>query len=207
MNKELASYIKARRKDGMGDKELLTVLVEAGWPKDLAAKHLHHDVPEPPHPKHGALNAGSYPVEYIIMLLALWASAVSLGMGLYYLTFVTGGYGDGAFSAAATAVLLVSLPIYTFLFFRLKKLEKKQPSLKNNRLRAFGIYAALAVTIVTAAGHIIWSIYSMLGGSNYYGEVQVEEHVVRDIARIAIVLIIAVPIWIYYSRELKGSAE
>ncbi len=212
MNKELEEFIQTKRQKGISDSHISSTLIAAGWSKELIDAHLQPgsvEDPVPLPPVHASarhtstsFKYGTYGVEYIVMLLSLWIAAVAFGASLFYLISPNSGmYGTGElFSAASTAALLVNLPIYTLLFFRLKRQEKKSPLLRQNILRYIGIYIALISTFLTAVGHIIWNLFILMGGDGY------NEHKhssVTEILHILIILAIAVPIWIYYSRELR----
>ena len=72
--------------------------------------------------------------------------------------------------------------------------------MRQNILRYIGIYIALIITFLTAVGHIIWNIYILMGGDGYS---ESKHSSATEILHILIILAIAAPIWIYYSRELR----
>lgn len=220
MNQDLEAYIDIKRQHGATDEQIKDILLAAGWDHKMVDEHLHapHDeVPTPAVTRKKTVskprNSGTYGLEYAIMMIALLIVASGLGYAISYVVDSTNDtysfYGDGSLlSAAITASLIVSLPIYTFLFFRTSRQEVKAPSLRENIVRKISIYAALIITFLTTIGHIMWSVFMIISGgfSSYYSyESDSNYSPGDDIVRAVVVLLIAAPIFAYYYRELRKS--
>lgn len=214
MNPELQNYIEKKRAEGTSDEQIKANLVAAGWDATLVQSALRSDkqddVPAPPpvtrpvfKPQEDKVESGSYGVEYIIMMLSLWIAAGSLASLMHY---VVGMFGaddgladlDYIFNAAATAGLLVSLPVFTFLFFRLHKQEAREPRIKNNGSRKLSIYAALIIAFLTAIFQVIWGVFALMSS---------DSKPFIEVANIAVTISVAGPIIFYYLRQIRGAKK
>ncbi|HSX48587.1 MAG TPA: DUF5671 domain-containing protein, partial [Candidatus Nanoarchaeia archaeon] len=153
MNQGLANYIDKARQTGASDQDILEMLVEAGWAKPVAQAALKGESllpPPPPPPSNATASPGpAAPVavvtslstrgfEYWIMFLSMGILAGSLGWVLHSLTdgvFSGGGSFYEAGVSVASAALLVALPVFAFMFLRLKKAELSEVALHNDASR------------------------------------------------------------------------
>lgn len=128
---------------------------------------------------HRRLRSGLAPVvqsfstrglEYIIMFIAMGVAALALGSLLHStvntLLGSTASYGtsDGVVSLA-TAALIVALPIFGFLFLRLKRAEQTEPELRHDPSRKRAIQLTLVITFLIGLGNIIYFLYNLMSGS------------------------------------------
>lgn len=170
------------------------MLVGSGWDKavvDAAIKGVSLPPPPPP-PPGSAAAAATMPAsppptgtagpaapiavvtslstrgfEYWIMFLSLGIVASSLGWVLHSMTdgFVSGGgsfYESGV--SIASAALLVSLPVFAFMFLRLKKAELSDPALHHDASRRRAVQLTLIITFLIGISKIIWYMYSLFNG-------------------------------------------
>jgi len=109
--------------------------------------------------------------EYFILFFSMWIVAGSLGFIVTdliasWLNHSSGGtIGKVAFSFAAAAVI-VTLPIYSVLFLRLKRAELKNPQLRYDNSRRRAIQLTLIVTFVIGVSDLISYLFVLLNGSN-----------------------------------------
>ena len=105
-------------------------------------------------------------VEYLFMSICLWIGAGSL-TGLL-LSLVNGMTGFAALSFPVST-LLVTLPIFAFLFLRLKKAELAQPSLRldasKRRLSQITQLLAFIVCLVNLIT-LVYLLMNMVGGED-----------------------------------------
>ncbi len=238
MNQELKDYIQRKRADGVSDEQISTNLIAAGWPEEMISNsikaNLDDDVPPPPAPllqqqnttsTHSAaitandnddINDGSFGVEHLIMMLSLWIAVGSFSGLLHTLleSTVNPGTVDAAASSGispvATAGLLVSLPVFTFLFFRTRREEERNFLLKRNKLRRFGIQAALVIAFLTAICHIGWGIYNLMSGggdSSYDSYNDPTNSPAIEVGHILITLALASGVILYFQRQIRKEAR
>ena len=205
---EINDYINKKRSEGLSDADISTKLIAAGWSQaqvSAALTGVEDDVPRPPE---GVPHPGQQPVtvvqtfstrglEYIIMFISLYVTASSIGLLLHDMVsalFNSADYNDYGYSSMATASLIVSLPIFTVLFLRLKKAELNDPTIKNDPSRKRAVQLTLVVTFITGLIKIISYIYSLmnLGGGEF------ETSPVQDLLDTIITLGIAGGIFAYY---------
>lgn len=221
MNQQLKDYIEKKRAAGATDEQISTNLIAAGWASDMVHAALQAneqiDVPPPPPPvmpvtqsspvvepqrqtvtlPESSVQSSGYAAQYVIMLLSLWIGAVSLTQLLRYAVGVFGPDDDlvevtSIFNIIWSAALIITLPIVTFLFLRLKTREIKDSRLKQNGIRKFGVYAALVIAILAVLIQILWSVLAMSNGGNIFG-------LVTDIT---ITLLVTGPIIGYYLHDV-----
>lgn len=229
---ELVSYIKKARTKGKDDETIRHNLLLAGWDKDAVEGGLGADldddeVPKPPttaakkttskEPLAVVQTFSPRGFEYIIMFIALGVTALSLGSILHDVaTMIISGTASDlvAFSPMASAGLIVALPIFAFLFLRLKKLEQLEPKLKFDTSRRRAVQLTLIVSFIIGVGRLIWYIYQLLeanAGTNLrYGyEVTppAAEVMLLNTVHALITIVIAGSIFAYYWRDLQHKEE
>lgn len=139
-------------------------------------------------------------MEYSIMFVSLLASAVSLGAVLHSLvgTFFLDNdnldvvYNSGFQSFFATA-LVFFLPVFVYLFIRLKKMEQKDPQIKADPSRRKWMQFTQLITFLVGAGYIISFLYTIFNGET--------ESIAKHIINALISVMIAGSIFIYYWRD------
>lgn len=116
----------------------------------------------------------SYGLEYLIMLISLGVLAISLGSMLNAVVDLaaskSGSLVSAIFDPYAEAALIVSLPIFAYLFLRLEAREESHPSFLTDSSRRRGIQIILLISFIVFVGELISYIGTLLGsGSDSYG--------------------------------------
>lgn len=126
---------------------------------------------QPLHPQDNPLNPvpvvnvlSTRGVEYAFLTISLFVFAGSL-IGIL-LVLVNGAFNFAALSFPISA-LLIALPVFAFLFLRLKKLELQNPERKldpsKRRWTQFTQIVAFIVTLFTLVG-VVFGVMSRIGG-------------------------------------------
>lgn len=108
-------------------------------------------------------------LEYLITFISLWVAAMSLASVLHSLIDTLIGNGDSFYEGIATfasSALLVSLPIFTFMFLRLKKRELGEPAIRTDPSRKAAVQLTLIITFVIALGRTAFWIYQLMNVGN-----------------------------------------
>lgn len=216
MNPQLLSYIKAARDKKQTDDKIEASLVGSGWPADQVKAALSSDpdlpVPPPPPTSSQMPSVGSIgqPInvvhtsttrgfEYIIMFIALWIAAVCFGGMLHnVVSSWFGGSGDAA-STIYVSGLVVSLPIFAFLFIRTKKVELKDQTILKDPSRRRAMHFTMTLAFLAGVGHIAFYVYTLLGGGGDYGSGGFE-----NLAHMLVTVLIAGGIFFYYWHDEHG---
>jgi hypothetical protein len=105
-------------------------------------------------------------VEYVFLTFTLFTGA--FGLASAFLSLVN-GKADFSVLAFPTATLLVSVPIFAYLFLRLKKMELYQPDLKldpsKRRSTQFTQIFSFIICLFTLIG-LVFAILSSIGGQS-----------------------------------------
>lgn len=184
------------RKQGVSDDDIKKSLASSGWRQDeitnLFAQGENSLLPPPPphtlatgNPKNDQPIAvvqryTTVGIEYAVMFLALGFAAISLGVLLHELAdawFFGDPTDESASMAGVTA--LVTLPIFTTLFMRLKRRENAEPAVRSDASRRKGVQLTLLVSFIWGIWTVIYYLYSLVnslsGGVpdySYYYETQ-----------------------------------
>lgn len=130
-------------------------------------------------------------VEYLMMSLVLWLIAVSLIWGLLSVVNYTASFSILAFPAS---LLIVCLPIFAYLFLRLRKAELANPSLRlePSKRRMTQITQVLAfLTCLTNLIVFVYSLMQRIGGES-------QGSIVKSILSLLVVLLVAGGLLVYY---------
>ncbi len=187
MNAGLRQYIEDARSKGHPDDRIRRDLLAAGWGSAAVDDGLASDgdlaVPPPPPGAAADKPAAGHPdhlvkvvpfrstagLEYLIMFISLWAVAMSLAAVLHSLVDgllnASGSFYD-TIATFSQAALLVSLPVFAFLFLRLKKTELAKPEIRRDTNRKNAVQLTLLVTFIIGLGKTIFYIYSLLNSGN-----------------------------------------
>jgi hypothetical protein len=133
-------------------------------------------------------------VEYVFLIFALIVGSISLGAVIISLI---NGHSDFNSLAYPTAALIVSVPVFAYLFLRLKKAELLNPAMatdpsKRRSTQFIQIYSYI-ICFLTLVG-IIAEVFSKISGS-YKGSI------LKLILDAIVVLVIAGGILVYYWRD------
>lgn len=227
MAETIEAFIKQARDKGLDDAEIRTRLSAGGWSdSDINAGLDDLVVPLPPttaNPPafHNQVHS-SQPIavvnnlsvrgfEYMVMFITLLTTAFSIGSLAH--TFVndifskasdTYSYGDvNSFGTFAVTLLIVSFPIFTYMFLRLKKAELADPTLRKDPSRRKLTQFTQLITFLFGMGYVIYFIYALLtpDRGSYYGGVDNSPSVVEQLLHTLITLVIAGGIFVYYWRD------
>lgn len=227
MSDTLAEFIKKARSKGLDDQQIKSKLVQGGWTDQQAADALDDlIVPPPPHTMaspvpHAAFGlhnqSADKPIavvqnlsvrgfEYAIMFLTLWSVAISiivlaLSAVSDFFNKAEGSYTYGQGNTANAffiTVLIVSFPIFAFMFLRLKKAEFEDPALKQDQSRRKLVQITQLLGFITAMGFTIYFIYSLISPNDVSsGSPSALERLLDTLVAIAV----AGGIFMYYWRE------
>ncbi len=114
--------------------------------------------------------------EYIIMFISLYISASAIGNLLH--NFVNSVFADTSSSnnyyssysngdtlvSYASSALIVALPVFCWLFLRLKKAELADPTLKRDPSRRKAVHLTLVITFLIGIFKLIGYFFSLLNG-------------------------------------------
>ncbi len=208
-NKDLENYITAARGKSISDQTLKEKLLKSGWPEQEITAALTPvktddlDLPPPPVP-HFSLWVT---FQYIILFITLYVSATSLGGILHHAVdnFIPdslnqseeyGGlffwYYDSLLKGYLAGIL-VTFPVFAFLFIRLRQQLIQQPGVRNLKARKDLIYVTLVVTFIIMISHLIGTVYGFLNGTA----------TLRSLGHLGVNFLIAGSIFWYLLQEVK----
>lgn len=134
-------------------------------------------------------------VEYVFMTIALFTGASAL---ISILIALVNGKTDFDVLEFPTAMLVVSLPIFAWLFLRLKKAEVNQPSLRlepsKRRSTQFIQIASFVVCLFTLIG-LLTAIFAKMSGASDGGSM------IKIILDALVILVVVGGILAYYWRD------
>lgn len=211
-NNDLANFIEESKKLGHSDQEIKSALAHAGWHENQYLSYFGAKpgltVPTPPSdgnlskPHHGSLWDT---FQHVLMFIALYVYTVSLTALIHlliekwlpnvteYSEFVTNPeYISGPVRMASSA-LIVSFPIFAYLFLSINRKTFANPALRQLSARKKLTYFTLTVTFIIGIIQIAQTIYSFLGGNT---SVNFLAHFLVNIVMVSI-------IFIYYLNEVK----
>lgn len=206
----LQSYIADMHSKGATDEQIKAELLKHGWPeKDVNAAFTPIEssvsVPPPPDVSHFGMWIGFL---YIILFISLYVTATAFGGILHYAvdeliqdnldtTYAAAQYVNQYLMQGYLACLIVGFPIFAFLFLFLKRQAVKNPSVKNLRIRKILIYLTLIGTFLIMLGHIIVTVYGLLGGTV----------TMRALGHLGVTLFVAGGIFIYFLQDVLGDRK
>lgn len=133
-------------------------------------------------------------VEYVFMTIVLFTGASGL---VSVLLSLVNGKTDFAVLSFPVAVLVVSVPVFTWLFLRLKQAELQNPDLKldasKRRSTQFTQIVSFLVFFFTLIG-LVTALFAKMGG-------QYDGSVVKLMLDVAVLLAVSGGILFYYWRD------
>lgn len=231
-NPDLEEFVKKARDKKLSNDEIRQKLEKAEWPlADIndalgAAGDDELEVPKPP----STVQATAAPIavvhnlsvrgfEYSIMFISLWASAFSIAsLMITYINDLadktTGSYVYGTsntFSILAITILIVSFPIFAYMFLRLKRIELAEPELRHDSSRRRFTQLTMLLSFLVGLGFVIYFLYTALSSGNnnpptYYpnggGPLDTSsDSLLFPFLRTLVVVAISGVIFLYYWRE------
>lgn len=208
---DIQTYIEASRAQGLSDQEIKQALMETGWTESQLQPYFSKSsVPlPPPAPPLGSNIKGGTTMwdafQHVIMFISLYVYASSFGTLIHnfvdkWLEKTPSAYDYYSMSGVsdyvirmATAALIVSFPIFAYLFVTLHKKTLENPAFRTISARKKLIYFTLVITFIIGIFEIARTIYSLLGGNT----------TVNFLAHFAVNLTIVGIIFGYYLNEVK----
>ena len=206
--KDLLDYIKNAREQKASDDAIRSQLLKFGWVEaevnEAMAKKVESDaspLPPPPAPQIGMWIS----FQYILLFISLYVAASSLAGilnvavdknlpdALDNVLYSYSGVINSYLLRGYIAALIVSYPIFVFLFLRLTKNLLAKPFLRGLRARKFLIYLTLVITFIIMLIHVIVIIYNLINGS-VTG---------RSFAHLVVTLLIAGSIFFYLLQDVR----
>ena len=226
-DKQLEAYVAHAHSRGLHEQQIIELIRERGWSASDAIAAVKGDDLVPPAPanyqgdahtmstemRHTntekpiavVQNLSTRGFEYSIMFLSLWISAVSLGaLGHIFVsdTFSKASndyyYGDtNPLNTFFITALLVSFPIFAWLFLRLKKAELGDANLRQDPSRRKLIHMTQLVSFIFGMGYIIYFVFNLLNADRYNAGPSFAEQFSHTLVTLAI----AGGIFVYYWRD------
>ena len=189
---ELSSYIKSAREKKTSDEDIKSKLQSVGWKEEdiAAALVIDSGLPLPPPDGQAQGSAPTNPsgvkspesmwdsFEYILMFIAMYVSAISLATILSYLIDQWfppynpypsyGSYSNTSvpdYIYGFLSALIVSFPIFAFLFLNLMRRVQKNPLVKRMHSRRMLVYITLIVSFTILLFSVIFAVHTFLTGN------------------------------------------
>jgi len=227
INHELVDYIQKAREKNIGIDSIIFSLKKAGWSEDVIKESNDAAslvVPTPPIPQpvqqkthiestHHITMWDSF--EHILLFISLYVTAISFALILHYFVdkylprsndlYSTGTYSmynypnswqDNLLRGYLSA-LIVSFPIFTFLFIRITGSTIKFPYLRMLKSRIVLIYITLTLTFIIMLANIISIVNGLLNGNT----------TLNFIAHFLVTIGVSGSIFGYYLRQVKGDRK
>jgi hypothetical protein len=188
-NQDLLNYIKVEQNKGTDIKTIKTALLNAGWKQELIDEVFNPNqvtTPPPPPPNNQDSQTNLIPknnptmwdaFEHILLFISLYVMSMAIGLTLHFFidkwfpAVQSNGY-DSYYSGLQSTVvngylaaLIVSTPIFAFLFIAIQKRTIENPQIRNLRARKQLIYLTLVVTFLIMLIQVILTVYSLLNGN------------------------------------------
>lgn len=214
---QIKLYIISERQKGIIDPKIKIALLEAGWQESLIDTALDNadNVPTPQPASNnekaalhnrGVTNIGIWDAfEHLLLFVSLYLMALAITFILHYLVdkwlpgVATNGYGG----AMATwqqgtlriflSILIISVPLFSFLFLDITKRTILNPSIRNLRERKLLIYLTLFGTFLFIFINSITAVYNLLNGNV----------TLNFIVRLLVTLTVNGIIFAYYLTQVK----
>jgi hypothetical protein len=220
--KPIDKYISTAREKDMTDDQIKKALVDAGWDGaqvDQLISKTKEDLPPPPPPPVSTsdhtpakkMPPGAYAwyaFEHILMFISLAVLAISISLILNYFVdryfprvvvdrYDYGYSGQDSALRGYLSALIVSLPLFSFLFLDITRRTLAHPELRNHIVRKILIYLTLVVTFVMMLGYVIAAVYTFLGGNVS----------VNFLMHLLVTFATAGSIFAYYLSQVKGDRK
>lgn len=204
-SEDLVAFVREALARGIPREGIEAALLEAGWPRERAARALRAfapvDFPLPvprPQPYLSAREA----FLYLLLFTVLFLSAFHLGAILFELIEKAfpdpGGDGFSAYSLRwSVSWVVVSFPLFVFLSVRQERELARDPAKRASKVRKWLTYLTLFVAAGCLAGDVVALVFHFLQG----------ELTVRFLLKVLVVAAIAGTAFGYYLRDLKKEEE
>jgi hypothetical protein len=186
VNQQIVGYISVNKARGAKEDEIRKALLDAGWSQqdiDDSYESVHKPtLPPPPKPPIYNNTSSASKVnmwdafEHILLFISLYILSFSIGLILHQLVDQwapnTLDYRNSYmedWNATTMRIylsgLIVSFPIFAYLFVDIAKRTKDRPELRTLHSRKVLIYLTLVVTFFFMLGSIIAIVYNFLSGN------------------------------------------
>ena len=209
MSTEIADFVRRALEAKIGRDDISKALTAAKWPEAeiRSALGAFADVPFPiavprPRPYLSARDVFTY----LVLFGSLYTSVWSIGQLLFSLidkivpdATHTGYYGDYADSTIRWAIawLVVSVPLFLFMFRLASRRIAQDPTARESRPRKWLTYLTLALAVSAMAGDLATLIYNALSG----------DLTVPLLLKSAVVLIIAGGTFSYFFNDVRHGED
>ena len=174
---KLYKYIQNERSKGQTDDIISQKLQYVGWDKKIILKHLiDEDIPRPDTSKKGKASLWDA-FEHILLFISLYVFSITFGLLLHFFVnrYLPGvdedfyRYGEQARQTEEVngyiAGVLVSFPVFLFLFRKITQRTLSDPSLRSEIARKLLTYATLIGTFIILLYQASRTIFSLLQGN------------------------------------------
>ncbi|MEK7194205.1 MAG: DUF5671 domain-containing protein [Patescibacteria group bacterium] len=217
----LNKYIETARSQGQTDIQIKQQLLTAGWPANVVDLSLNpvvnqvpqpNIVPPPPTPtKPPSSNStpddhfGMWVVfEYVLMFVTLAINAMALaGIGHFIVNSMlknAGGYSyfGGSLLTWYIAAIIVSFPIFAYLFVDLKKRILRNPDMRNMKTRKQLVYVALVWTFIVLITRAVLFVYNFLNST---------DSLVVSVANLVVTFLTSGLIFFYFLSDVRKDSR
>lgn len=173
MNDELKSFIEKARLKNLNNDEIKAKLLAAGWSQEMVRGILDDDLVAPAPPTNRGNDAPS-PLskreesiklkmfECNIMFLTLWIVAIAAFWIINVFLFTS----DTSAVTFPLTALLVCLPVFLILLFRMRAHDRDDPELRHVAARLHMAQSSQALAFIILLIHTIYMVYQLLSGSD-----------------------------------------
>lgn len=144
--------------------------------------------------------------QHILLFITLYTFATSLALILHYFvdlwlppimidnsSYQATKYFQSMFLRGYLSSLIVSYPIFSFLFLKITKKTIENSHMRSLKSRKFLIYFTLVVTFIIALANIISIVYNLFGGNVTF----------NFLLHFLITMIVSGAIFTYYIYQIK----
>ncbi|MGD2131443.1 MAG: DUF5671 domain-containing protein [Maricaulaceae bacterium] len=205
VDKALSDFVREALGKGAKPDEIEAALAKSGWPAAQIQSALGAYASEPfvvPVPRPSAYISAREAFLYILLFILLGVIAGHLGALLFTLIGIfippdviqpwMANTASGTIRWAVSA-LVVALPTYLILSWRLARARRNNPAMQGSRIRKWLTYLALVIAAGTLIGDLIAVVYNLLSG----------ELTLRFFLKAAVIAAIAGGIFAHYVREAE----
>jgi len=183
ITKELIDYIKNKRSLNTSDDEIRDKLKKYAW-KDEDINDAFNDprtadVPIPPYKMQDYVKQQSLSssrsmwdaFQHVLMFISMGVVAIAIGLLIHeYINYFIPEYrGDPIIRLPDVkeelASIIVTLPIFLFLFNRINKQTEENPAIRQLKARTVLTYLTLIITFIIVVSNVIHIVYNFLDGS------------------------------------------
>ena len=174
LSPELVGFVREGLDRGLPREQIEDILIRAGWPADQVRRALagFADVESPiPVPRPAVSTRPREAFLYVVMFMALFVSAFTLGAVLFRLIDLALPDPAGLppevireLLRLSVSALVVASPVFAFVTRVIRRGVETQPSSRGSRIRLQLTYLTLFVASCVLVGAVTALVYSFLGG-------------------------------------------